>query len=95
MGDKISLLYKKGYEIYSPSDHLSFALNSKETIMLTPLACYEIMNSQLNSKHAYKRVRQAIREGEYRSLCDILTDMHLKPGIGISYRQIGIRSLYD
>ena len=85
----------KGYEIYPVSNTLVFALSDTRVLILTPLLSYAVTNGQRNSNGGYIKIRRGIEQGCYRSLSDLLTDMKLKPGVGVSYRQIDIRSYCD
>lgn len=95
MGEHLTRLECKGWTIHHVSDHLAFALNDKQILLLTPLCSYLITNDRLNSRAGHERIRRGVLNGEYKSLADVLTDMRLNPGIGVGYRQIEIRSFYD
>ena len=87
MGD-VKSLATKGIEIYHASSCLVFALTPTRTIFITPSTTSEILATQRNSQAPYRKLRKEILQGEYKDICDLLTGMRLKPGDGISYRQL-------
>lgn len=95
MGDHLTRLECKGWIIHHVSDRLAFALNDRQILLLTPLCTYLVTNDRLNSRAGHERIRRGVLNGEYKSLADVLTDMRLTPGVGVSYRRINVRSLYD
>ena len=95
MGEHLTRLECKGWIIRRVSDHLAFALNDKQILLITPFCTYLVTNDRLNSRAGHKRIRRGVLNNEYKSVSDVLTDMRLNPGIGVGYRQIEIRSLYD
>ena len=88
MGEHIEKLTARGWQVYPINSCLAFALSDKKIIMVTPLALYLVTNSQLNSQAGHARIRRGILSREYTSLADILTDMRLTPGVGVSYRML-------
>lgn len=88
MEQRLQVLESKGIKTYRPSKHVSFAITPSRTLFITPSTTCEILAVQRNSRAGYDRLRQAIEDGEYTSLCDFITDMRLQPGVGVSYRQL-------
>lgn len=88
MGENITKLESKGIKVYQTSKSLAFALSPSRTVFLTPLGAFEILHSQLNSQPRYYKLRNEIIKGEYNNVCDLLTGMRLKAGIGVSYRAL-------
>lgn len=90
MGEHLDKLTCTGWITYPINEHLAFALSDQQIIMLTPLCSYLITNDRLNSRAGHARIRRGVLNGEYKNLADVLTDMRLSPGIGVSYRNINI-----
>lgn len=88
MQGTLQALAAKGIKIYQPSESLAFALTPSRAIFITPASTCEVMHNQLNAVPKYNKLRKRIEAGEYASLCDFITDMKLKPGVGVSYRQL-------
>ena len=88
MEQRLMVLESKGIKTYRPSKHISFATTPSRTLFITPAATCELLAVQRNSRAGYDRLRKRIEAGEYASLCDFITDMKLKPGVGVSYRQL-------
>ena len=95
MQDSLDKLNRKGFKPYPVNNHLAFAIRENQILILTSLNCYSIARNQLNSRAGHLRVKKAIENKEYTCVSDVITDMKLTPGIGVSYRMIDIRGLYD
>ena len=95
MGEHLNKLACIGWTTYPVNEHLAFALSDQQIIMLTPLCTYLVTNDRLNSRAGHERIRRGVLNNEYKSVSDVLTDMRLNPGVGVSYRQINVRSMYD
>lgn len=93
MVERIEKLSRNGFAIYPISPHLTFALSEDRILMLTPMSSYIVSNSQLNSKAGHARIRRGIINRRYESMADVLTDMKLKPGVGVAYRQFNIKEI--
>lgn len=87
MGD-VEAFKDKGIMIYQVSPRLAFALTASRTFFITPSTTSQILHTQRNSQAPYNRLRKEIEQGEYLDICDLLTGMKLKPGDGISYREL-------
>ena len=83
-----------GWTIYPVNENLVFALSDKQVVMLTPLCSYMITCNQLNSKGGHARIRRGVLNSQYKSVAEVLTDMRLTPGVGVSYKQFDVRRLY-
>lgn len=95
MGEHLNKLTCTGWTTYPVNEHLAFALSENKVIIITPLYSYILTNDRLNSEAGHERIRRGVLNNEYKSLADVLTDMRLTPGVGVGYRQIEIRRLYD
>ena len=93
MVERVEKLSRNGFAIYPISPHLTFALSEDRILMLTPMSSYIVSNSQLNSKAGHARIRRGILNNQYKSMADVLTDMKLKPGVGVAYRQFSIKEI--
>ena len=85
---RVRVFEDKGIRVYRPSDTLAFALTPSRAIFITPSSTCDILYTQLNAAATYNRLRRNIEAGKYTSLYDFITDMRLKPGVGVSYRQL-------
>lgn len=95
MGDRIEKLSRIGFTIYPISPHLAFALSEDKILMLTPMSSYIVSKNQLNSRAGHARIRRGILNNQYKCMADVLTDMRLTPGVGVSYRQLSMKEIYD
>jgi len=95
MGDRLDKLTGCGWKLYQVSPYLTFALRDTRAVMLTPLCSYILDNNRLNSRAGHQRVIDGILQCRYENIADVLTDMRLTPGVGVGYRMVDIRSLYD
>ena len=93
MGDRIEKLSRNGFAMYPVSHYLTFALSEDKILMLTPMDSYIVTKNQLNSGAGHARIRKGILNNKYKSMADVLTDMKLKPGVGVSYRQFNIKEI--
>jgi len=93
MGERIEKLSRNGFAIYPVSPHLAFALSEDKILMLTPMSSYIVTKHQLNSKAGHARIRKGILNNKYKSMADVLTDMKLKPGVGLSYREFNMKEI--
>jgi len=94
MGEHLKKLQIIGYEIYPINQYFAFAVTEEKILMVTPLTVYLVTHTQLNSKAGHARIRAGVLNSEYKCLSDVLTDMRLNAGIGVSYRQLDLRTLY-
>ena len=94
MGEHLQKLQIIGYEIYPINQYFAFAVTEEKILMVTPLTVYLITHTQLNSKAGHARIRAGVLNREYKSIGDVLTDMRLNAGVGVSYRLIDTRTLY-
>ena len=95
MVERIEKLSRNGFTIYPVSPHLAFALSRDRILMLTPTSSYIVSKNQLNSRAGHARIRRGILNNQYKCMADVLTDMRLTPGVGVSYRQLSMKEIYD
>lgn len=93
MGEHLNKLTCTGWITYPVNEHLAFALSENKVIIITPLCSYILTSDRLNSKAGHERIRRGVLNNEYKSLADVLTDMRLSPGLGVSYRVFSIKEL--
>ena len=88
METRIERLRQQGWTIHHRSARFAFATTGTRTLFITPDAIYEILCVQQNSRYPYDQLRSEIERGFICSLVELLTEMRLKPGQGLSYAQI-------
>lgn len=88
MEKRLDVLQAKGWKICQRNARFAFAITEERTLFVTPTAIYEIMCTQPNSRYPYKHIRSDIERGCIFSVVELLTEMRLKAGQGVSYRTI-------
>ena len=71
---------------------LKFEIMADETYVYTPLMTLKISHTRRNSNIAYVRIIRNIKNYRYQTIADLLTDMKLQCGDGVSYRVVAITS---
>lgn len=94
-----TLLDKSKYEIYSPSNILSFALSEKNTIVTTPLQTFILIPCKHNYNKRLERIRYGIQNGKIKSISQIVEMCGYTPGrrgqmLGIEMVSISLEWVY-
>ena len=93
METRLDVLQTKGWKICQRNARFAFAITEERTLFVTPDCISEILHTQRNSSYPYKQLRSDIERGCIFSVVELLTEMRLKSGQGISYRRLNEREL--
>ena len=95
MVDSMDKLAAKGYTLFQASPRLCFAVLEDNVYMLTPVSTFKITKSKRNSRPGHARILENIKNYQYKTPADIITDMNLNVSAGVGYILIDTRSLCD